>query len=116
MPTAARISNLVQYITHAATAAQVISNACQVPFFAAIGTLSLEIAKYIGVSRIFLQTDIITTCADKKQSVSSRKEVWLEILDQIHEILCTAVHLYSLSETERIAPPALLYDLSKLTE
>ncbi|KAJ7209912.1 hypothetical protein C8J57DRAFT_1608333, partial [Mycena rebaudengoi] len=97
MPTAARISNLVQYITHAATAAQVISNACQVPFFAAIGTLSLEIAKYIG-------------------SVSSRKEVWLEILDQIHEILCTAVHLYSLSETERIAPPALLYDLSKLTE
>lgn len=38
------------------------------------------------------------------------------MIEQIHEILCAIVQLYSKHETDRALPPALLYDIAKFTE
>jgi hypothetical protein len=53
---------------------------------------------------------------DRLQSTSSRKEDYLQLGDEIHEILCTVISLYSTSEKDGELPPGLLYDIAKFTE
>jgi hypothetical protein len=38
------------------------------------------------------------------------------MIAQIHEILCTIIHLYSVVQTDGALPPAILYDIAKFTE
>jgi hypothetical protein len=38
------------------------------------------------------------------------------MVEQIHEILCVVVKLYSTSEVKGVLPTALLYDIAKFTE
>jgi hypothetical protein len=40
----------------------------------------------------------------------------VEIMEQIHEILCIIVQLHSTSEIKGILPTAFLYDIAKFTE
>ncbi|KAJ6596356.1 hypothetical protein DFH09DRAFT_1407541 [Mycena vulgaris] len=97
MPPSTRLSNLVQYTTLAASTAQGIADAVQVPFLGVIGALSLEIAK--GTAAIV-----------------SHNEAWFRMLDEIHEILCTIISLYSVTETDGVLPPDFLHDLGKFLE
>lgn len=38
------------------------------------------------------------------------------MVEDIHEIITTIIHLYSQTETDGVLPPAVLYDMAKFTE
>ncbi|KAJ7234460.1 hypothetical protein C8J57DRAFT_1729097 [Mycena rebaudengoi] len=97
MPTTANFKNLIQYTTLAATTAKNIGETTQVPFLVSTATLSFSILKCIETTR-------------------SNKEDHVEIMEQIHEILCIIVQLHSISEIKGVLPTALLYDIAKFTE
>jgi hypothetical protein len=50
------------------------------------------------------------------QTVRSNREQFTLIVEQIHEILCIVVHLYSEVETDGALPTVLLYDIAKFAE
>jgi hypothetical protein len=50
------------------------------------------------------------------KSVRSYKEDCIQMMENIHQILCAIVKLYSTSEIEGALPTALLYDIAKFTE
>ncbi|KAF7348998.1 NB-ARC domain-containing protein [Mycena venus] len=95
--TTTKFEKLVQYTTHAATVAQEISDAVQVPFLSVAGTLCLSILRGLD-------------------SVKSNKEECMNMVEQIHEILCTIVDLCSASEINGILPPSLLADIAKFAQ
>ncbi|KAJ7274045.1 hypothetical protein C8J57DRAFT_1714971 [Mycena rebaudengoi] len=97
MPTTANFKNLIQYTTLAATTAKNIGETTQVPFLVSTAMLSFSILKCIETTR-------------------SNKEDHVEIMEQIHEILCIIVQLHSTSEIKGVLPTALLYDIAKFTE
>ncbi|KAJ7266710.1 hypothetical protein C8J57DRAFT_1617923 [Mycena rebaudengoi] len=97
MPTTANFKNLIQYTTLAATTAKNIGETTQVPFLISTAALSFSILKCIETTR-------------------SNKEDHVEIMEQIHEILCIIVQLHSTSEIKGVLPTALLYDIAKFTE
>ncbi|KAJ7209929.1 hypothetical protein C8J57DRAFT_1733705 [Mycena rebaudengoi] len=97
MPTTANFKNLIQYTTLAATTAKNIGETTQVPFLVSTATLSFSSLKCIETTR-------------------SNKEDHVEIMEQIHEILCIIVQLHSTSEIKGVLPTALLYDIAKYTE
>ncbi|KAJ7090638.1 hypothetical protein C8R44DRAFT_750873 [Mycena epipterygia] len=94
---ATHFDSLVQYTALAAATAREIADAAQIPFLLSSSTLSLAIVNAI-------------------QSVKSHKEDWIQLMEQIHEILCTIIGLYPDSETDGVLPPVLLYDIAKFTE
>ncbi|KAJ7218200.1 hypothetical protein C8J57DRAFT_1482861 [Mycena rebaudengoi] len=96
MPTA-NFKNLIRYTTLAATTAKNIGETTQVPFLCSTAALSFSILKCIETTR-------------------SNKEDHVEIMEQIHEILCIIVQLHSTSEIKGVLPTALLYDIAKFTE
>ncbi|KAJ7246446.1 hypothetical protein C8J57DRAFT_1241496 [Mycena rebaudengoi] len=91
------LKNLIEYTTLAATTAQAIGTSAQVPFLPSTAALTLAILK----------------CA---QSVRSNRDECAQLLEQIHEILCLIVKLYSTSEINGVLSPALLYDIAQFTE
>ncbi|KAJ7247015.1 hypothetical protein C8J57DRAFT_1724666 [Mycena rebaudengoi] len=97
MPTTANFKNLIQYTTLAATTAKDIGETYQVPFLVSTAALSFSILKCIETTR-------------------SNKENHVEIMEQIHEILCIIIQLHSTSEIKGVLPTALLYDIAKFTE
>ncbi|KAJ7212848.1 P-loop containing nucleoside triphosphate hydrolase protein, partial [Mycena rebaudengoi] len=97
MPTTANFKNLIQYTTLAATTARNIGETTQVPFLCSTAALCFSILKCIETTR-------------------SNKEDHVEIMEQIHEILCIIVQLHSTSEIKGVLPTALLYDIAKFTE
>jgi hypothetical protein len=115
MPTATNFKHLIQYTILAATTAQNIAERDQVPFLRSTAALSLSITKSVEVSRFFLA---IGTMFSRKnnQTIRSKKEEFVEIIEQIHEILCIIIQLHSTSEINGILPTTLLYDIAKFTE
>ncbi|KAJ7149446.1 hypothetical protein C8R43DRAFT_1236470 [Mycena crocata] len=97
MQPALRAEKIIQYATLAASTAQEIADAAQVPFLAAAGTMTLAILRSID-------------------TVKSNREQCILMVEQIHEILCTIVDLYALSEVNGALPPTLLADIAKFAE
>ncbi|KAJ7270477.1 hypothetical protein C8J57DRAFT_1605485 [Mycena rebaudengoi] len=91
------LGNLIQYTTLAASTVQTIGATARVPFLAATATLTLSILKCV-------------------ESVRRNKEEYVQMAEQIHEILCAIVKLYSTSENKGVLPTALLYGIVKFTE
>ncbi|KAJ7219835.1 hypothetical protein C8J57DRAFT_1536996 [Mycena rebaudengoi] len=89
--------NLIQYATIAATTAKEIADSAQVPFLGSMATVSLSIFKAV-------------------ESVRAHKQDCIEMVEQIHEVLCTIVKLHSTSEVTGVLSTALLYDIAKFTE
>ncbi|KAJ7260200.1 hypothetical protein C8J57DRAFT_1471812 [Mycena rebaudengoi] len=97
MPIAVNFKHLIQYTILAATTAQSIAERDQVPFLRSAAALSLSITKSV-------------------ETIRSKKEEFVEIIEQIHEILCIIVKLHSTSEINGILPTTLLYVIAKFTE
>ncbi|KAJ7267086.1 P-loop containing nucleoside triphosphate hydrolase protein [Mycena rebaudengoi] len=97
MPTTANGKNIIQYTILAATTAKNIAETAKVPFLGSTVALTLSILKCIEATRL-------------------NKEDYVEIMEQIHEILCTIVQLHATSEIKGVLPMALLYDIAKFTE
>ncbi|KAJ7257427.1 hypothetical protein C8J57DRAFT_1235144 [Mycena rebaudengoi] len=98
MPTTANFKNLIQYTSLvAATTAKNIAEAAKVPFLGSTVALSLSILKCI-------------------ETTGLNKDKYVEIMEQIHEILCSIVQLHSSSEMKGVLPTALLCDIAKFTE
>ncbi|KAJ7249358.1 hypothetical protein C8J57DRAFT_1668932, partial [Mycena rebaudengoi] len=91
------LKTLVQYITLAATTTKEFSDSAKIPFLATTAALALAIAKCV-------------------ESVRSHKEDCIQMMENIHQILCAIVKLYSASEIEGALPTALLYDIAIFTE
>jgi hypothetical protein len=61
-------------------------------------------------------TPIQPHIAKRGQSVRLFKQESVEMVEQIHQILCVIIHLYYTSDTDGLLPIALLYDIGKFTE
>ncbi|KAJ7257454.1 hypothetical protein C8J57DRAFT_1516916 [Mycena rebaudengoi] len=97
MPTTANLKNVIEYSILATTTAKNIAEMAKVPVLGSTATLCLSITKCIETTKL-------------------NKEECVEILEQIHEILCIIVQLHSTSEIKGVVPTALLYDIAKFTE
>ncbi|KAJ7253210.1 hypothetical protein C8J57DRAFT_1722576 [Mycena rebaudengoi] len=97
MPITKNVENLLQYITLAATTIKNIAETAKVPFLGSTAVLCLSVTKSI-------------------ETTKSNKEKYIEIMKQIHEILCIIVQVHSSSEIRGVFPTALLYDIAKFTE
>ncbi|KAJ7149493.1 hypothetical protein C8R43DRAFT_951967 [Mycena crocata] len=91
MQTSATYEKLIQYTKLAATTAQDIAEKAGVPFMGSISAL----------------TSSILECVEEECA---------QMVEKIHEILCTIVKLYTKSESEGGLPTALLYNIGKFTE
>ncbi|KAJ7892996.1 P-loop containing nucleoside triphosphate hydrolase protein [Mycena leptocephala] len=92
-----RLESLIEYIGVAASAAKTVADSTRVPFLGIAATIGLSIVK-------------------SADAIRSNKEHYIQVLEQIHEIFCSIIFLSSTSETNGVLPPALLYDIAKLTE
>ncbi|KAJ7112025.1 hypothetical protein C8R43DRAFT_153306 [Mycena crocata] len=48
--------------------------------------------------------------------MKSHKDEWLQVTEQIHEVLCAIISLYPDAETDGVVPSGLLYDIGRFTE
>ncbi|KAJ6616731.1 hypothetical protein B0H10DRAFT_1948895 [Mycena sp. CBHHK59/15] len=97
MQQSTRLQNLIQYVTLAASTANEIASAAKVPFLRSTAVLSLSILECV-------------------QAVKSNKEACIRMTEEIHEILCAIISLYSMSEIDGVLPPVLLHDIAKFTQ
>ncbi|KAJ7162858.1 hypothetical protein C8R46DRAFT_1352719 [Mycena filopes] len=93
----ARATNLIEYTSFAATTLREIARSAQIPFLLTAASL----------------TGMILDCV---RAVKTAKESTLEIVAQIHEILCAIISLYSENVVSQSLPPSLLYDIGRFTE
>ncbi|KAJ7290375.1 hypothetical protein C8J57DRAFT_1705776 [Mycena rebaudengoi] len=91
------LDNLLQYTTFAADTVGAIAGSFNIPFLGSTATLVLAILKCV-------------------ESTKSNKNVCIEMVEQIHEILGTLVKLHSASEIKGVLPTVLLHDIAKFTE
>ncbi|KAJ7278390.1 P-loop containing nucleoside triphosphate hydrolase protein [Mycena rebaudengoi] len=91
------LDSVVKYTTLAATTAQEIASIYSVPFLASAATLTSSILKCV-------------------ESMKVNQDECVEIVQQIHEILCTVVKLSTATEVNGVPPTALLYDIAQFTE
>jgi phosphoribosylanthranilate isomerase len=114
MQPSTKFKNLIEYTTIAATTAKEIANTTNTPFLGSTAALTLSIVKCVEVS----PQEYIHKWLEKnfEQRVHLNKDECFEMVAQIHEIICTIVKLYSVSETQGILPTVLLYDIANFTE
>ncbi|KAJ6619277.1 P-loop containing nucleoside triphosphate hydrolase protein [Mycena sp. CBHHK59/15] len=91
------LESLIQYTAFAATTIQQIANSTNVPFLGTAATLTSSILTSVQSSRSF-------------------RGDYMQLVEHIHEILCSIVSLYASSETDGSLPHALLYDIATLTK
>ncbi|KAJ7697862.1 hypothetical protein B0H17DRAFT_1197196 [Mycena rosella] len=91
--------SLLQYATLAASTTKELAVSQGIPFLGTTAALSQAIFKSI-----------------EARSIKSDTADWMKMIEQIHEILCAIISLYSTSETDGVLPPAILYDIAKFTE
>ncbi|KAJ7263707.1 hypothetical protein C8J57DRAFT_1470540 [Mycena rebaudengoi] len=89
--------NLLQYTAFAADTVREIASSFEIPFLGSATTLVLEILKSV-------------------ESTKSNKDICIEMVEQIHEILGVVVTLHSTSEIKGVLPIALLHDIAKFSE
>ncbi|KAJ7255982.1 hypothetical protein C8J57DRAFT_1517737 [Mycena rebaudengoi] len=92
MPTTANVKSLIQYTILAVTTAKNLAETAKVPW---------------------LDCRIVLVNFERTRS---NKDEYVEIMEQIHEILCIIVQLHSTSEIKGVLPITLLYDIAKFTE
>ncbi|KAJ7253147.1 hypothetical protein C8J57DRAFT_1660242 [Mycena rebaudengoi] len=92
-----QLDNLLQYTAFAANIVRGIARSFEIPFLGSAAVLVLAILKCV-------------------ESIKSNKDVCIEIVEQIHEVLGTIVTLHSTSEIKGVFPTALLDDIAKFTE
>ncbi|KAJ7869971.1 hypothetical protein B0H13DRAFT_1896417 [Mycena leptocephala] len=92
-----RLANLIDYTTLAATTINEIADAAQIPNLRSTSSLSLMILELVSASK-----------ATKDQTI--------QLVEQIHEILCAIIGLYSSTAIDQILPPDVLYGIGKFTE
>jgi Na+-transporting methylmalonyl-CoA/oxaloacetate decarboxylase beta subunit len=105
--------NLIQYTSHAATTAKQIADSSQVPFLGSTAVLTLSILKSVEVIQFVLRWYIAT---NSEQNIRSYKNECVQMVEQIYEIICAILKLYTTSETNGVLSTALLYDIGKFTE
>ncbi|KAJ7095551.1 P-loop containing nucleoside triphosphate hydrolase protein, partial [Mycena epipterygia] len=97
MSSSKHLESIIQYTTLAAFSAKELGESAKVPFLNVASTLTLFILESVAVVRF-------------------NKDEYTRMVEQIHEILCAIIHLYSESATDGVLPPALLYDIAKFAE
>ncbi|KAJ7262045.1 P-loop containing nucleoside triphosphate hydrolase protein [Mycena rebaudengoi] len=97
MKPSTQLDNLLKYTAFAANIVRGIARSFEIPFLGSTAVLVLAILKCV-------------------ESIKSNKDVCIEIVEQIHEILGTVVTLHSTSEIKGVLPTALLDDIAKFTE
>ncbi|KAF8199754.1 hypothetical protein K438DRAFT_1966123 [Mycena galopus ATCC 62051] len=81
------VASIIQYTTLAATTARdIAADSGQVPFLGAVASLTLSIVKSVEL-------------------LKSNKRECLQMVENIHEILCALIKLYSKSQMDGILPP-----------
>jgi uncharacterized protein YqgV (UPF0045/DUF77 family) len=113
--TAMHLDSVVKYTTLAATTAQEIASIYSVPFLASAATLTSSILKCVEVSQA-VPKGIRKSTNSCFQSMKVNQDERVEIVQQIHEILCTVVKLSTATEVNGVPPTALLYDIAQFTE
>ncbi|KAJ7289449.1 hypothetical protein C8J57DRAFT_1706293 [Mycena rebaudengoi] len=91
------LDNLLQYTTFAANTVGEIAGSFGIPFLGSTAALALAILKCV-------------------ESTKSKKDVCIQLVEQIHEIMGTLVKLHSMSETKGVLSSALLHDIAKFTQ
>ncbi|KAJ7928233.1 hypothetical protein B0H13DRAFT_2311777 [Mycena leptocephala] len=92
----ARLANLIEYSIFAATTLKEIAQSAQVPYLLS-ASLTLMILEFVSASK-------------------ATKELTVQMIEQIHEILCAIIGLYSSTAMDRILPPEVLYDIVTFIE
>ncbi|KAJ7912160.1 hypothetical protein B0H13DRAFT_2007882 [Mycena leptocephala] len=93
----ARLENLIEYTILAATTLKEIAQSAQVPCLLLTSSLSLMILEFVSASK-------------------ATKELTIQMIEQIHEILCAIIGLYSSTAMDRILPSEVLYDIATFIE
>ncbi|KAJ7807633.1 hypothetical protein B0H14DRAFT_2872376, partial [Mycena olivaceomarginata] len=88
------LQSIIKYMTLSAQAAKDLANSAGIPLLATAATLII--------------LDI--------QKLQSNKDQWTLMVEQIHEILCAIITVYSISATTGEVRPGLLYDATKFAE
>ncbi|KAJ7263754.1 hypothetical protein C8J57DRAFT_1470563 [Mycena rebaudengoi] len=91
------LDSLLQYTAFAADTVGEIAGSFEIPFLRSATTLVLAILKCV-------------------ESTKSNKDICIEIVERIHEILGALVKLHSRSEIKGVLPTAVLHDIGKFTE
>ncbi|KAJ7245846.1 P-loop containing nucleoside triphosphate hydrolase protein [Mycena rebaudengoi] len=85
------VDRVLQYTTFAANSVGEIASSFKIPFLGSTATLALAILKCV-------------------------EGVYIQMVEQIHEILGTVVKLHSTSEIKGVLPTALLHDIAKFAQ
>ncbi|KAJ7195327.1 P-loop containing nucleoside triphosphate hydrolase protein [Mycena pura] len=93
------LENLVDYTRVVASTAKDMAESARVPMLGISATLTLS---------------IVTSM----QAIRSNKEQYIQILEQVHEILCSVIFLLTTDQLQAdgVLPPAVLYDIARFTE
>ncbi|KAJ7080705.1 hypothetical protein C8R44DRAFT_754256 [Mycena epipterygia] len=91
------LAAVIRYTSLAANTAKELAGLFQVPFLGLATTLTFSILKSI-------------------ESVKGNKKDYIQMAEQIHEILCAIIGIYTTSGSHGIVPLALIKDISKFTQ
>ncbi|KAJ7336860.1 hypothetical protein DFH08DRAFT_813172 [Mycena albidolilacea] len=97
MPPSTRLVQLVQYTNVAASTVRDIANTANEPFLQVVAALTITILNTV-------------------QTVRSNRDQLIIMVEEIHEILCLIIHLYSEAESAGTLPTVVLSDIAKFTE
>lgn len=104
---------IVQYTTLAATTMQEVAESVKVPFLASAAALVLSIVDAISVSSLLC---IVWEKFWRKQSVKTNKKDIMDMLENIHQILCVIIGLHATSDIEGVLSISLLKKFGRFTE
>ncbi|KAJ7806083.1 P-loop containing nucleoside triphosphate hydrolase protein, partial [Mycena olivaceomarginata] len=97
MPQITQLQDVLEFTTLAARTIQDISSASKVPFLGGTAILTLSIVEII-------------------KSLKSSKDEYIEITEQIQEILTAIIVLYESTQIQGVVPPTLLSHVVNFTE
>ncbi|KAJ7268432.1 hypothetical protein C8J57DRAFT_1612495 [Mycena rebaudengoi] len=92
-----RVEKLVQYMSLAVNTISTIADSTEVPLLGPTASLSSAIMKSI-------------------ETATAKRGELIQIGEQIHEILCVVVSLYSASEVDEVLSPTLMCNMAKFIE
>jgi sensor histidine kinase YesM len=108
-----RLSCLTEYTVLAASTVKEIAQSRHAPFLVSTAALSLMILDLarVRVSRYYHRINLTNTQASR-----SLKEQIIQMIEQIHEVLCAIISLYLTAAMDATLPPGLLQGVAKFTE
>ncbi|KAJ7174697.1 P-loop containing nucleoside triphosphate hydrolase protein [Mycena filopes] len=97
MQRAPRLTDLLEYTLLAASTLTEIARSIEIPFLLTAASLTSMILEFVRESK-------------------TTKQYTIQIVEQIHEILCAIIGLYSENVVSQMLPPSLLYDIGRFTD